>query len=106
MSGPEQTNTALHLCVCVCVRGTFLLVFVDVHLPVLLEAQRVDNGHGQSQGFPGVAVGTQGVDAGARRRNVVCAVKREGGGGWYQRTRTEQKYFAVVSRTYFFHSVL
>lgn len=55
---------------CVCV--TFLLVFVDVHLSLLLEAERVDDGHRQTQRFAGVAMGTQGVNAGARCRDVVC----------------------------------
>ncbi len=61
----------------VCVCFTFLLVFVDVHLSLLLEAERVDDGDGQSQGFPGVTVGTQGVDTSACRRDVVCVVDRE-----------------------------
>lgn len=58
----------LHVCVIV----TFLLVLVDVHLPLLLQPQCVDDGHGQAQRLPGVAVGAQGVHAGARRGDVVC----------------------------------
>lgn len=56
---------------------TFLLMFVDVHLPLLLETQGVDDSHSQSQGFPGVAMGTQGIDAGTCRWNMVCRVNRE-----------------------------
>lgn len=58
----------LHVCVIV----TFLLVLVDVHLPLLLQPQGVDDGHGQAQRLPGVAVGAQGVHAGTRRGDVVC----------------------------------
>lgn len=58
----------LHVCVIV----TFLLVLVDVHLPLLLQPQCVDDGHGQAQRLPGVAVGAQGVHTGARRGDVIC----------------------------------
>lgn len=53
---------------------TFLLVLVYVHLSLLLEAKRVDDGDGQPQRFSHVAVRSQGVDASARRRDVVCAL--------------------------------
>lgn len=72
---PQQSNSCV--CVCVCLCFTFLLVFVDIHLSLLLEAKRVDDCNGQSQGFPGVTVGTQGVDASACRRDVVCVVDRK-----------------------------
>lgn len=51
---------------------TFLLVLVNVHLSLLLEAECVDDCDGQSQGFSGVTVGTQGVDTSAGGRYVVC----------------------------------
>lgn len=57
---------------------TFFLVFVDVHLSLLLEAERVDDGDGQSQGFSRVAVGPQGVNASARRRYMVYVRWGEG----------------------------
>lgn len=69
-------RSSICVCVCVFVCITFLLVFVDVHLSLLLEAECVDDGDGQSQGFPGVTVGTESVNAGTCRRDVVCVFDR------------------------------
>lgn len=77
MIHPDTTLAPEHKLLYTCVCFTFLLVFVDVHLSLLLEAERVDDGDGQSQGFPGVTVGTQSVNTSACRRDVVCVVVRE-----------------------------
>lgn len=55
---------------------TLFLVFVNIHLPGLLEAQSVDDGHSQSESFPGVTVRAKGVDSGTRRWDVVWFVNR------------------------------
>lgn len=75
----DLSTTIRQLCVCVCLCPcfTFLLVFVDVHLSLLLKAKRIDDCNGQSQGFPGVTVGTQGVNASTCCRDVVCVVDRK-----------------------------
>ena len=64
-------------CMYVCLYDTFLLVFVDVHLSLLLEAKCVDDSNSQSQGFPGVTVGTQGINASTCCWYMVCVVDRE-----------------------------
>lgn len=84
---------------------TFLLVFVDVHLSLLLEPQRVDDGNGQSQGFPGVTVGTQGVDASACRRDVVCVVDREIKMGSEKRHRRTEILSQRYAFFFLFHSL-
>ena len=79
----------IHACLCVCARActcmrvcgrtrTLLLVLVDVHLPLLLEPQRVDDGHSQPQRLPGVSMGTQRVHTGARRGHVIYRGGAEG----------------------------
>lgn len=70
-------------------------MLVDVHLPLLLEAERVDDRHSQSEGFSGVTMGAQGVDAGARCWDVVCVVggKTEGG----QDKKNNKKQFSYLS---------
>lgn len=71
---PTPELHSIHKCA---VSVTFLLVFVDVHLSLLLQAESVNNGDGQSQGFPGVTMRAQGVNACTRCRDVICGVDRE-----------------------------
>ena len=51
---------------------TFFVSSEELQLFLLLPPQRVDDGDGQSERFLWVTVRSQGVDSGARSRDVFC----------------------------------
>lgn len=73
--GPAGSRQAVHLLRRPKAAPTFLLMLIDFQLPLLLQPQRVDDGHGEPERFLGVAVGAQGVHPGTRSRDMLCKAR-------------------------------